>query len=113
MAMSRPPWRRSQRRFAELITKRERDDAFGPSCSPYTLCSRILLRESAGGLVRSGLQHPTSGTPDRLKRAIIQAGQFMASLDDLFNRARAGDPDARVITVRGAREHNLKNVDLM
>jgi excinuclease ABC subunit A len=37
----------------------------------------------------------------------------MASLDDLFDRARAGDPDARVITVRGAREHNLKNVDLM
>lgn len=37
----------------------------------------------------------------------------MTSLDDLFNRARAGDPTARVITVRGAREHNLKNVDLM
>jgi excinuclease ABC subunit A len=35
-----------------------------------------------------------------------------ASLDDLFNRARAGDPNARVISVRGAREHNLKNVDL-
>jgi excinuclease ABC subunit A len=37
----------------------------------------------------------------------------MASLDDLFSRAKAGDPDARVITVRGAREHNLKNVDLV
>ena len=37
----------------------------------------------------------------------------MASLDDLFNRAKAGDPDARVISVRGAREHNLKNVDSM
>ncbi len=37
----------------------------------------------------------------------------MTSLDDLFNRAKAGDPTARVITVRGAREHNLKNVDLM
>ncbi len=37
----------------------------------------------------------------------------MAKLDDLFNRARAGDPNARVISVRGAREHNLKNVDLM
>lgn len=37
----------------------------------------------------------------------------MAKLDDLFNRAKAGDRDARVITVRGAREHNLKNVDLM
>ena len=36
----------------------------------------------------------------------------MAKLDDLFNRARAGDPNARVISVRGAREHNLKNVDL-
>jgi excinuclease ABC subunit A len=37
----------------------------------------------------------------------------MAKLDELFNRAKAGDPNARVITVRGAREHNLKNVDLM
>ena len=37
----------------------------------------------------------------------------MAKLDELFNRARAGDPNARVISVRGAREHNLKNVDLM
>ncbi|MGO4704240.1 excinuclease ABC subunit UvrA [Microvirga sp. 2MCAF38] len=37
----------------------------------------------------------------------------MAKLDDLFNRAKAGDRDARVISVRGAREHNLKNVDLM
>ncbi|QFU16735.1 excinuclease ABC subunit UvrA [Microvirga thermotolerans] len=36
----------------------------------------------------------------------------MAKLDDLFNRAKAGDPDARVISVRGAREHNLKNVDI-
>jgi excinuclease ABC subunit A len=35
-----------------------------------------------------------------------------SNLDELFDRARAGDPDARVITVRGAREHNLKNVDL-
>ena len=37
----------------------------------------------------------------------------MNSLEDLFNRAKAGDPSARVITVRGAREHNLKNVDIM
>src|ERR687890_15872 len=39
-----------------------------------------------------------------------------ASLDDLFDRApkrgTSGDPEARVIAVRGAREHNLKNVDL-
>jgi excinuclease ABC subunit A len=40
-------------------------------------------------------------------------GQTMASLDDLFSRAKAGDREARVISVRGAREHNLKNVDLV
>jgi excinuclease ABC subunit A len=35
----------------------------------------------------------------------------MASIDDLFDRApRPGD--SRVISIRGAREHNLKNVDL-
>ena len=35
----------------------------------------------------------------------------MAELDDLFDRAAPGD-GARVIAIRGAREHNLKNVDL-
>jgi excinuclease ABC subunit A len=35
-----------------------------------------------------------------------------SSLDDLFDKNFAADPNARVITVRGAREHNLKNVDL-
>ncbi|MGL4974662.1 MAG: excinuclease ABC subunit UvrA, partial [Bosea sp. (in: a-proteobacteria)] len=30
----------------------------------------------------------------------------------MFDRNRAADPNARMITVRGAREHNLKNVDL-
>jgi excinuclease ABC subunit A len=35
----------------------------------------------------------------------------MARLDDLFDRA--GGDAARVIAVRGAREHNLKNVDLV
>ncbi|MGE7473350.1 excinuclease ABC subunit UvrA [Bosea sp. NPDC003192] len=30
----------------------------------------------------------------------------------MFDRNRAADPNARVISVRGAREHNLKNVDL-
>lgn len=35
-----------------------------------------------------------------------------AALEDMFDRNRAADPNARVISVRGAREHNLKNVDL-
>jgi len=34
-------------------------------------------------------------------------------MNDLFDKSRAGRrPDARSITIRGAREHNLKNVDL-
>ncbi len=38
----------------------------------------------------------------------------MAKLDDLFDR-QGGDHwgDSRVIAVRGAREHNLKNIDLV
>ncbi|MDR1827787.1 MAG: excinuclease ABC subunit UvrA [Methylobacteriaceae bacterium] len=36
-----------------------------------------------------------------------------SSLNDLFDRAKAGDPNARVITVRGARQHNLKNIDVL
>lgn len=35
-----------------------------------------------------------------------------ATLEDMFDRNRAADPNSRVISVRGAREHNLKNVDL-
>ncbi len=35
-----------------------------------------------------------------------------ATLEDMFDRNRAADPNPRVISVRGAREHNLKNVDL-
>jgi excinuclease ABC subunit A len=33
-------------------------------------------------------------------------------MNDLFDKARRPADDARVISVRGAREHNLKNVDL-
>src|SRR5687767_4775699 len=36
----------------------------------------------------------------------------MAKLDDLFDRAADTRDAARVIAIRGAREHNLKNVDL-
>jgi excinuclease ABC subunit A len=32
--------------------------------------------------------------------------------DDMFDKNRLADPNARIISVRGAREHNLKNVDL-
>jgi excinuclease ABC subunit A len=55
----------------------------------------------------------TGFAPRRRPGGFRASGQTMAaSLDDLFNRAKAGDPAARVIAVRGAREHNLKNVDL-
>ena len=37
----------------------------------------------------------------------------MADLEKMFDRAKAGDPHARAITIRGAREHNLRNVDLL
>jgi excinuclease ABC subunit A len=40
----------------------------------------------------------------------------MADIDDLFDRARGAGafaPDQRTISIRGAREHNLKNVDLV
>ncbi len=33
-------------------------------------------------------------------------------IEDLFDKNAMADPNARMITVRGAREHNLKNVDL-
>jgi excinuclease ABC subunit A len=36
----------------------------------------------------------------------------MAKIDDLFDRAAEAGEASRVIAIRGAREHNLKNVDL-
>src|SRR5689334_10617664 len=36
----------------------------------------------------------------------------MAKLDTLFDRAAEADAQARVIAIRGAREHNLKNIDV-
>ena len=37
----------------------------------------------------------------------------MATIDDLFDQTANGGRDARTISIRGAREHNLKNVDLV
>ncbi|MEX0841474.1 MAG: hypothetical protein WD039_04215, partial [Xanthobacteraceae bacterium] len=33
-------------------------------------------------------------------------------MNDLFDKNRPRRPDARVIAIRGAREHNLKNIDV-
>ena len=33
-------------------------------------------------------------------------------MNDLFDKNRPRRPDSRVISIRGAREHNLKNVDV-
>lgn len=37
----------------------------------------------------------------------------MSKIDEYFDKAKNGNDRSRVITVRGAREHNLKNVDLV
>src|SRR2546426_4292021 len=40
---------------------------------------------------------------------------FAGPMNDLFDQSRAEDrarPDARVIAIRGAREHNLKDIDV-
>ncbi|MGX1741884.1 excinuclease ABC subunit UvrA [Bosea sp. NPDC055353] len=47
-----------------------------------------------------------------MARKTESAAAQAAALEDMFDRNRAADPNSRVITVRGAREHNLKNVDL-
>ncbi|MGY6568949.1 MAG: excinuclease ABC subunit UvrA, partial [Salinarimonas sp.] len=49
--------------------------------------------------------------PEEAVASVRSSGS--GEIDALFDRARAGDPNARVISVTGAREHNLKNVDLM
>ena len=47
-----------------------------------------------------------------MARKTDTAAAQAAALEDMFDRNRAADPNSRAITVRGAREHNLKNVDL-
>lgn len=47
-----------------------------------------------------------------MARKTDPAAAEAAALEDMFDRNRVADPNARVISVRGAREHNLKNVDL-
>src|ERR1700680_2219294 len=44
-----------------------------------------------------------------MKRNVIRSTDPM---NELFDHSRRG-PDTRVIAIRGAREHNLKNLDLM
>src|SRR5215208_3314796 len=46
-------------------------------------------------------------------RARLFSFRHCSSMDDLFEKSRASRrPDSRVITIRGAREHNLKNIDV-
>lgn len=47
-----------------------------------------------------------------MARKTDTAAAQAAALEDMFDRNRTADPNSRVISVRGAREHNLKNVDL-
>lgn len=50
--------------------------------------------------------------PDTAMARKTTLAEQAATLEDMFDRNRAADPNSRVISVRGAREHNLKNVDL-
>ncbi|QEL21820.1 excinuclease ABC subunit UvrA [Bosea sp. F3-2] len=47
-----------------------------------------------------------------MARKTDTAAAQAAALEDMFDRNRTADPNSRVISVRGAREHNLKNIDL-
>src|SRR5882724_13276057 len=55
-----------------------------------------VVTRFAGRRVREALPAPGLSALDRL-------------MNDLFDKHR---PDARVIAIRGAREHNLKNIDV-
>ncbi len=62
---------------------------------------RPFLLRSGKSARRSGLRQdaPTATAPtDRM--------------NDLFDKSRPRRPDTRVIAIRGAREHNLKNIDV-
>ncbi len=59
-----------------------------------------------------GLPEPDTEMARKISAQKATLAEQAATLEDMFDRNRAADPNARVISVRGAREHNLKNVDL-
>ncbi len=62
----------------------------------------MARKPSSGGKTSSGTKTPSGNKTSLADQA--------ASLEAMFDEARR--TDSRMITVRGAREHNLKNVDL-
>ncbi|WP_246686103.1 MULTISPECIES: excinuclease ABC subunit UvrA [unclassified Methylobacterium] len=55
---------------------------------------------------------PAAGKPAKANPAVEAEAGIDAKLERLFDRETPAERDRRVISVRGAREHNLKNVDL-
>ncbi|HEV7438558.1 MAG TPA: excinuclease ABC subunit UvrA [Methylobacterium sp.] len=82
--------------------------------SPLAAGTAAKPAAKAGGKVSAGKASGgkvSGGKPATAKQAEIEAARAAeadARLEKLFDHAR----DTRVISVRGAREHNLKNVDL-
>jgi excinuclease ABC subunit A len=93
------------------IAKDEAENAAARMRQYRSLCANAAIRDSAlakrhccyyvledpAGPCRPAL-HPFSSVPD--------------AMNDLFNKSRPKKADSRVISIRGAREHNLKNVDV-
>ena len=60
----------------------------------------------------SATKAPPAGKAAKANPAVEAEAGIDAKLERLFDRETPAERDRRVISVRGAREHNLKNVDL-
>lgn len=78
--------------------------------SPVTKTSSVDKTDLSETSSRGAKAAPAAGKSGVAAKNSLAAQA--AALEDMFDRNRVADPNARVISVRGAREHNLKNVDL-
>ena len=80
--------------------------------SARTACRRPLFPSGEARLRLAGLA-PGEGSYYVRKDNLVPHSRTPARMNELFDKsARRKPADARVIAIRGAREHNLKNVDV-
>ena len=68
------------------------------------------MAHGANAVAKRPRSHYVAGTPPALVEAISAAPVRVHGMNNSSNPPRR--PDARVIAIRGAREHNLKNIDV-
>lgn len=64
------------------------------------------------GAGRDGGEVIFAGTPDKLMRSKLLTGQYLSGKRQVSEKKKTRAPSTEYLTVRGAAEHNLKNIDI-